>query len=47
MNFCAAHFNRYSYYLNTPTDFWNPRIVGVPRNGHLYPLDASATQDFE
>ncbi|EFX90248.1 hypothetical protein DAPPUDRAFT_300142 [Daphnia pulex] len=45
MNFCAVHRNRYTYYLNTPPNFWDCGIGKPPRNGHLYPLDASATND--
>ncbi|KAI9555621.1 hypothetical protein GHT06_018136 [Daphnia sinensis] len=45
MNFCDAHFNRYSYYLNTPPNFWDCGIGKPPRNGHLHPLDASAAED--
>lgn len=41
MNFCPEHFNRYSYYLNTPPTFWHCGIGKSPRNGHLHPLDAS------
>ncbi|XP_032780635.2 uncharacterized protein LOC116918941 [Daphnia magna] len=45
MNFCDVHFNRYSYYLNTPPNFWDCGIGKPPRNGHLHPLDASAAED--
>nr|CAH0105397.1 unnamed protein product [Daphnia galeata] len=45
MNFCALHINRYTYYLNTPPNFWDCGIGKPPRNGHLHPLDASAAND--
>jgi len=35
MNFCPEHRNRYTYYLGTPPDFWNPQIVGSPRKGRI------------
>ena len=34
MNFCPEHRNRYSYYLGTPPDFFNPKI-GSPRKGRM------------
>jgi len=33
MNFCPEHRNRFTYYLGTPPDFFNPKIVGSPRKG--------------
>jgi len=49
VNLCHEHFDRFTEnYLNTPPGIWSPRIVGEPRNGHLYPLDVFlATQDLE